>query len=888
MLYKSEVKIMELKRVVSVLLSTVIAGSAISVSAWSPMEGNWEAADNDGVSGRFFIGSDVHISNSNAPEKFENALNVFNTIDPDADALLLVGDVTNSGGENEYNTLMSKINSSNFANTEDETKTIIAMGNHEFGSTIERFEQMTKQDNNAAYYYYRNDDPEQGLIATVIELGDKNYGGDYTDSYDFFKAELEKANTTNPEAPIIVMGHHGIKDTAYVTNEWYGNYGKGTDKDMVALMEQYPQVIHFSGHSHATLEDARSIYQDDGYTAIQTSTLSGYFENESGTVDPATGSAITIPADSAEASQGLRLDVMEDGTVRIYRIDFTDSEYMYVGEPWVFDANDTSDRPYTSDRTSSNAPVFPAEAAVTSSNETKNSVDINFPAATAGSDLNNDMICRYRVSLTEKGTENTKTVEVFSDFYKHESRRRADWSVKVAGLKANTEYDVSVYALTSFGAVSEAITGTAATIEDVYVTPIANILDVDFSKDKTGEDAAGHELKVYGDPQLKYDDTLNRNVMVFDGTNDGLRYAMSEDIYAGIASNMTVELYYKPLDNKNNDPMGSTQVAGFCLEQDGGTNDLKAWVHVGGSYKKAGATVKQDEWNHVLFTFDGEALKFYLNGVETQSTPASGSMKIVDPQYLFLGGDMSSGGDLEYPANCEIALAKIYTGAMNAEDAKKAYDEAVKVEEPQQDMVKVSVNGPARVNNGDAASYTFAIDSKPEELKTMHLNFNISGSEKGIFTERGLEALNNSTLLANKETAEADGSITYDAVLAYLPQEETQAVSEVMEVLRLYVRTSSEKTGDINIKLNSVIVNSEVAGVVDSSASNVKTQVSNIYDINNDGSLTIDDITAVQSYYRVTNEDENWNTAKECDFNGDGVIDLEDLVEIANAYLQTV
>lgn len=246
----------------SVLLTAAIAGSAATAFAWQPQGiGTWEEASRDGVTARFFVGSDVHIGrDENASDKLSNALEVFNTVDPEADAVLLVGDVTNNGGSGEYDTLMDIINRSHFANTGDDTKTILAMGNHEFNNAdgaIERFESKTGQDNTGAYYFYKNGDPEQGLAATVIKLGASNYGGDYTGCYDLLKEELEKANAENPEALVIVMGHHGIKDTAYVTNEWYGNYGSGTDKDMTALMEQYPQVIHISGHSHATLEDAR-------------------------------------------------------------------------------------------------------------------------------------------------------------------------------------------------------------------------------------------------------------------------------------------------------------------------------------------------------------------------------------------------------------------------------------------------------------------------------------------------------------------------------------------------------------------------------------------------------------------------------------------------------
>ncbi len=269
---------MEFKKAVSVLIMAAIAGSAVTAFAWQPQsDKEWEAAPTDGVAARFFVGSDVHIGrDSNALDKLENALNVFNTVDHNADAVLLVGDITNNGRESEYSTLMDIINSSHFANSDEATKTILAMGNHEFNTAsgaVDRFENSTGQDNTGAYYFYKNDDPAQGLVATVIKLGASNYGGDYTGYYDFLKSELEKATAANPEAPVIVMGHHGIQDTAYVTNEWYGDYGEGTLEDMVALLEQYPQAIHISGHSHATLEDARSIYQDEGYTAIQDATI---------------------------------------------------------------------------------------------------------------------------------------------------------------------------------------------------------------------------------------------------------------------------------------------------------------------------------------------------------------------------------------------------------------------------------------------------------------------------------------------------------------------------------------------------------------------------------------------------------------------------------------
>ena len=518
---------------------------------------------------------------------------------------------------------------------------------------------------------------------------------------------------------------------------------------------------------------------------------------------------------------------------------------MYEETPWTFDANDVSDRPYTSER-SGDAPSFESGAEVTVSNADEKSVVVSFPSAVSADETdNNDMISRYKVVLTDQETESSVTRYVFADYYKNPDRRRADWDVKITGLSEGTTYDVAVTAVTSFGQESEPITGEAQTTEDVYVTPTADVLDVDFERDNTGADANGRELDVYGAPQIKHDDEIDRDVMVFDGVDDGLRYTMSRDIYEKLTSDITVELYYKPIDTKNNDPLGSTQQAGFCFEQVSGTNNLQAWVHVGGSYKKPTATVEKDKWNHVMFTYDGENVKIYLNGEEKDSVSASGEMSI-GPLYLFLGGDSTSNGSLEFEANCEIALAKVYTGAMNADDVKKTYDATVNgtsetpsptatptatetpspvptetptataspepTETPDESAVSASVSGPEHAARNELVQYVFSLSGNTEKLETMHLNFTISGSEDGVFLGQTLEGLNSCSVYAQQKETSENGDITYDVVMGYIPGTEDEVLSEIGDILQLNVRMASDKTGSVSVKLNSILFNSEVTG----------------------------------------------------------------------------
>lgn len=849
------------------LAATLLIGTMPAAMAWeAPAVDGWQEAGREGVAARFFVGSDTHIGRGGADEKVANALDVFYQVDPQADGVLFVGDLTDSGSEAQYDRLMSIINESDLGAA---GKVVLSMGNHDMGGGIDRFESKTGQESSEVL--------DLGGI-TVIKMTPVG-GSNYTGDYDMVKAALEQAD---PDEPVIVMGHHGIRDTAYVTNEWYGNYGEGTDRDLTQLFEQYPQVIHISGHSHSTLEDARSIYQDDGYTAIQDSTIGAYFENESGKVDPVTGQASTYPYDADYSSQALRVDVMEDGTVEIYRMDLTEGTYMYESEPWVFDGGNDGERPYTEERTSSAAPSFAEGSVVTVSDVTGDSMVVHFPTAAEATGDNADMIHEYWITLTNTADQSKVVRKVFSDYYKED--RQSEMSVKITDLNGNTTYSIQVEAVTSFDAISNPIVAeedvtTGAGYVPTY--PAEAIFDVDFAEKDNGADAAGHTQTVFGEPSYRVDEELNRTVAVFDGQNDGLRYSMTSEDYAKLTKNYTVELFYKPLDNKNNNPMGNTQVSGFCFEQKGGTNTLQFWSHIGGSYKTPEVDVAANEWNHIVGTYDGENVKIYLNGELKDSVPASGSMK-EPPHYLFLGGDTTSGGQLEYQANCEIALARVYTGTMTAEDVQKAYEAAVTpVEEPEETAVTVSVSGPEKAGQNARVSYTFALNGDVTGLKTVHLTFDIQG--QGMFTDtQALEAAEGFQLLGQKKTALEDG-VRYDVVLSY-GLSDAEAMAELKEMLELYVRTT-EQSGEVQVTLRNVLVNDGVQAQVDEAASAVHTAVSDLFDVDGDGDLDLNDIAAAQDYYQAKEGDANWTEAQKADVNQDGAVNLQDLVELAKAYL---
>jgi predicted MPP superfamily phosphohydrolase len=464
----------KMKHIVAMFLGTsvffifILQASAV----WSaPLTGTeWSPLSRAGIKARFVVSSDIHTgSGYNSDKKLENALNAFRIIDPDMDAVIFAGDITNSGSPQQYDTLMDIVNKSSLGR-----KIIWSMGNHEsYGwsniqSAIDMFVRRTGQEPDKVC--------TPGAI-TVITLGSRSYdGGAYSEQYDFLEKALSDAAAKDSNSPVFVIAHHGIEDSVYATKEWYGNYGEGTDKDMVALMAKYPQVIHISGHSHATVDVPESIDQSKGFTCIQDATLGAFFENEGGSI-ASDGKYSNYPEYSGEASQALLVDVKNDNSVVIRRMDLTKGKYIYKNEPWVINIPDLVKNrmfTYTGDRAVSSKPAaFPDDARVTVTNAEAGTVTFSFSRATEADDLNDNMIYSYKLKITDTNTGkaimDTKSGRDyylrFSDYYRPTTS--ATLSAKISGLSPGTQYKIEVWALNPYNQESRnSINTVFSTTED--------------------------------------------------------------------------------------------------------------------------------------------------------------------------------------------------------------------------------------------------------------------------------------------------------------------------------------------------------------------------------------------------------------------------------------
>lgn len=666
----------EIKRAAACAMSAVLlaAGTLAPVQAasWTaPQETEWQELPRDDVKVRFAVGSDLHIGrNDDASEKLKNAFDAFYKVDSQLDAAVFVGDITNNGAEGEYNKLIDILNDKLTGNT----KLAMPMGNHEFNTAsgaVDRYKTAVAKLKSEVNRQDTNMNITVGDGYHIISMSAKNYAGDYSDNYDWLKQQLEEAVAEDPDKPIFLAQHHGFKDSAYVTNEWYGSFG-----EIEELLKQYPQVIDFSGHSHATLNDPRSINQDLGFTAIQDGTIGAYFENEKGKMEG------TRPADSENASQALIVEVDQNNQVTIRRMDLTSGKY--IGKSWKLNTPDLVQNKsftYTTEKrtTESAVPSFPQGAEVTASDVKESSVNLTFTQG-QNEDRNDDgWIHSYRIKAVNKTTGKTDVNKLtFSDYYAPPMKQKL--TKTLTGLSDDTDYRIEITAINPFQKEStQKLTAdikTAALLTEDELkkeAPKADLLDIDF-KTGTADDQsdANHTTITKGSPAIAQNSILGKKTAKFDGSS-AFAYNFTSDEYTKMQKGYTMECMMK-LDSKGN-PFSDQESAGagFELNSDGKT--LEFWSRHGSSYVTPSTQIDTSKWVHAVAAYDGSVLKLYVNGKLKESLAAESGWVIPadGAKYFFVGADTNKSGGIQNPIKGEIASARIYSRALSIGEITKLY-----------------------------------------------------------------------------------------------------------------------------------------------------------------------------------------------------------------------
>ena len=729
--------------------------------AWAAGESGAQGGSlsRDGVKARFFIGSDLHMRNvggSSSKPNFEGtevrdndkkllfAFDVAYQLDPDLDAFCLVGDLTDDGRLDQYNKVLRLIKDPRNVGyvtgrkSGGKTQMILCQGNHEtydlrgqddhYNKARDRFEQVTGQ--KANQYVEVNGVP-------VITMGPNGSNDNYyRNNLDFFKQTVAE-HVGSSRAPFVVLTHHQIQGTTYTSQEWYGNYGT----DLVNEMKAHPNLIHVSGHSHATTEDERSIGQDFGFTAIQDGTIGAYYENETGKVDPDSGEGASKPPQNSdvftpggakvpEATQAIVLDVLENGAARAYRISLVRSKaeggIVRLYDPWEIDVPGLMDgqdsaRTFTSARHSEHAPVF-TEGQVTVDDVTASSAKVHFPTAKPGSEKNCDMVHEYKLTATPEGDGTPVTRRVFHDYYRPTQYVRSSWDVLFKGLRPKTTYTMSVVAQTSWnkepgsegagswkGGTTAENSTSAALVSAAFTTlelkkPRA-IFDIDYRLGVT-TDAMGHTPNRNGGPTVVDDPDLGAKAFQSDG-KQAWGYMLEKSEYDFFVDESTTECYFKLVDNQKDQCLFSNQQsagAGFEVEN----GNLEFWYNSDKGLAKPSVAVETGTWVHAMAVADGSNVTLFVNGKQV-AQKAGGTMKVPKPRRYYVGGDPDNSDpgqpQLLAVAGTRIAIARLYPRAFTADEVEAAYAAALAKPEVPEKVLDIDYRGGSAE---DAAKHALA------------------------------------------------------------------------------------------------------------------------------------------------------------------------------------
>lgn len=685
----------------------------------APETDSWTALDPDDV--HIAVSSDTHIGRSNGSyggaAKTMTGMEAYNKLAPDIDAYVFAGDCADMGQTEQY-----KVLSSALAKTANpDAALVLAMGNHDYYDLRERNsntdnDRKNKEDNHyegqSEEVYNADDDPRldaQDRFLTMTDMSsidqntvvaeDKSSGGyhiitfaprprngtDNEDYYDFNNYEpvedwilqqVRSAAAEDPNKPILLASHQGFLGTVEYTgnSSWTGCFSQ----EFYDSLKQYPQVIHFSGHSHIPLNDPRSIYQD-GFTMVQTATLGNDFWMESGFIG-SDGKTNGHPADGWDASQGMMVSIDPDtNIVTILRMDMRTGNY--IGTPWTLNIpemvkNNQDAYLYTPEKRMENSvlPTIPDGVEMTLTDITQNSVTIHVPDSkivVTGEKDPDDIVEYYRVAVYAPGEKLVKNDTYLSEYYL--ANKNDIFTRIIGGLEPGTDYTVMVYPINAYekegGRFAESFTTKTAAPVDPEAPPAADFLQVDFSSG-SADDFSGNEFSLTskGAPVIVRDETLQRTAAKLDGSS-AYGYDMAQEDYDQIKDSFTSEVLFRldqtPTGNDYVEIYSSGQTTGQNFEYYG-DGRLYYYVSLSGSWVSVGAPVPGGQWTHAAATYDGSSLKLYLNGRLAAETALSGSMNApaADPRRYYIGADVNSAGEPEFAMTGSIALGRTYTSAL--------------------------------------------------------------------------------------------------------------------------------------------------------------------------------------------------------------------------------
>ena len=611
---------------------------------------------------RFAAMSDVHVSNVNDTyyQRFGKAMNKayeyaageeYNKLD----GLIVAGDMTGVGYESEMKAFKQAVDEF----VREETTVQLITGNHEFfyeegDHVVERWETIMEQEANTHV-----------VINGYHFIGVSLYGyTNYEPSIKWLSEELKAAAADDPTKPIFVQQHYHITNTVYGSDLW------GTDV-FTTILNKYPQVINFSGHSHYPINDPRSIWQGR-FTALGCGTLA-YFELEPGMVYG------SIPPNASTAAQFYIVEVYSDNSVVIKPYDVITESFFDI-EYTIENPADRSTFKYTNDRAqSADKPVFADDAEVTVKSVTNETVTLTIPQATDGENIHS-----YRFDFYLDGKLDS-SASIWSEFYFKNAPKTL--TQEFGGLLEGSEYTVKVTAIDSWGKESETqltatfkTGGTNLPVDKTSDVPESDVLQIIVGDTKATDGSRKNKpVEHKNGVKIIFDDEIGKHVLDFDGINQNLIVRFTRGEFNRVTEQVSMTLGFK-LDKFASsycNPFANMQSGGYGFEINTGSQSLEFWCNIDGSYTTVSMPIVEGEYYDVAGVYDGTELSIYSDGEKIASKKVSGKITYPssDSALAFcVGSDINSAGDGEAFFDGKIAYASVYSYAITDEQVKNIYN----------------------------------------------------------------------------------------------------------------------------------------------------------------------------------------------------------------------
>lgn len=389
---------------------------------------------------RFAVCSDIHLNGEEGQEAAARLKNLLKDMYEysqngnyrNLDAIVVAGDFTGGGAEKEYEIFNKIIDE----NKREETKLLIVLGNHEFIN----YRDVDATVGYKVYKKFISEDVDTDVVINGYHFIGVSYddnGKSFTGKSQWLEEKLRSATRENPEKPIFVYQHPAPTLTVYGS----GNWG---DRTIKSILNKYPQVVDFSGHSHYAPSDPRSIWQG-AFTAVGCGSLSAFMGNLN---------YINGDQDAPGESGGAWLVECDNaGNIRMRLYDAANRMFFKDIDYYFSDLSNASKRAYSwhQQKSHDTKPVFPTNSEISASADENNETLITFPEAKGYYYAEN-----YKITVTNSDNKKVFEKTVISEYV-----RATNDAVKVnIGTLQKGNYSVKVTAYSPYALKGQVLKNT--------------------------------------------------------------------------------------------------------------------------------------------------------------------------------------------------------------------------------------------------------------------------------------------------------------------------------------------------------------------------------------------------------------------------------------------